>query len=217
MRFHDRRGAGRQLAEAVAGLGPTSPVVLGLPRGGVPVAFEVAEALDAPLDVFVARKLGAPGHPELGIGAVAEGGALVVDRSAIESLDMSGEVFDRMVEAESRELARRVRRYRGNRQLVDIQGREVVLVDDGLATGVTAEVALRSLRRRGPSRLVLAVPVCAPAAATRLGEIAEDVVCVDEPTPFHAVGQFYERFDQTGDDEVTALLAQARERMEAPT
>ncbi len=217
MRFRHRSDAGRQLAEAVADLDLSSPVVLGLPRGGVPVAFEVAAALDAALDVFVARKIGAPGHPEFGIGAISEGGAMVVDRQAVEALGVSDQAFDRLVDAESRELDRRVQRYRGDRRLVDLEGREVVLVDDGLATGVTAEAALRSLHTRGPRRLVLAVPVCAPETAARLREVADEVVCVDEPTAFHAVGQFYERFDQTSDDEVIALLAQVRGRMEATT
>ena len=216
MRFRHRSDAGRQLAEAVTALDLTSPIVLGLPRGGVPVAFEVAEALDAALDVFVARKIGASGHPELGIGAIAEGGAIVVDREALQARGVSGEAFDRLVDAESKELDRRVQHYRGDRRLADLEGCEVVLVDDGLATGVTAEAALRGIHSRGPRRLLLAVPVCAPAATARLRDVADEVLCVDAPTTFHAVGQFYERFDQTSDDEVIALLARARDRMEAP-
>lgn len=212
MRFRHRSDAGRQLAEALVGLGLSSPIVLAVPRGGVPVAVEVAGALDAPLEVFVARKIGAPGHPELGIGAIAEGGSTVVDRRAVEALGVSGEAFDRLVETESRELDRRVLRYRGERRLPDLDGREIVLVDDGLATGVTAEAALRSLRTARPRRLVLAVPVCARETATRLRGVADEVVCVAAPTPFHAVGRFYDRFDQITDDEVVALLDLDRAR-----
>jgi putative phosphoribosyl transferase len=171
------------------------------------VALEVARELDAPLEVFVARKIGAPGQPELGIGAVAEGGGLVVDRSAVRALGLSSEAFDRLVDVELREVDRRVQRYRGTRQLPDLEGRDIVLVDDGLATGVTAEAALRSLRSRDPHRLVLAVPVCPPETAERMRQVADEVVCVDAPASFHAVGQFYERFDQTSDEDVLDLLA----------
>ena len=214
MRFRDRAEAGRRLADVVARLDLSAPIVLALPRGGVPVAHEVARALGAPLEVFVARKVGAPGHAELGVGALAEGGGLVVDRPAVLALRISSEAYERTVEAERRELARRVERYRGDRPLPELEGRDVVLVDDGVATGVTAEAALRALRDRGPRSLVLAVPVGAPETAARLRRIADHVVCVQEPRGFRAVGQFYDRFDQTSDDEVLRLLAEAATRVD---
>lgn len=175
--------------------------MLALPRGGVPVAYEVAAALDAPLDVLVARKVGAPGHAEYGIGAVAEGGGVVASDAAWLA---RGE-WDRLVAGERAEVERRVRRYRGERPLPPVEGRDVVLVDDGLATGVTAEAALRALRAMAPRRLVLAVPVAAPGAVARLSALAE-VVAVATPAAFRAVGQWYEAFDQTSDDEVLGLL-----------
>jgi putative phosphoribosyl transferase len=217
MRFRDRSDAGRQLAGSVAELDMSSPIVLALPRGGVPVAFEVAVALDAHLDVLVVRKIGAPGHPEFGIGAIAEGPSVVMDRVSVRACGVSSEAFDRLVEAETRELGRRVQHYRGERVLPDLDGRDVVLVDDGLATGVTAEAALRTVRGRNPHRLVLAVPVCAPETATRLRQVADEVVCVHEPTRFLAVGRFYEGFDQTTDEEVLAVLARAEARTGAGT
>jgi putative phosphoribosyl transferase len=208
-RFKNRADAGRRLSDRLhETLGPTaSTVVLALPRGGVPVGFEVARRLGAPLEVFVARKVGAPGHPEYGIGAIAEGDeTVVVDRRAVEALGITAEELSRLVAAEREELERRVDRYRRGRPLPEIAGRNVVLVDDGLATGVTAEAALRALRARKPATLVLAVPACAPEAAGRLRGVADAVVCVLEPRHFHAVGQWYERFDQTTDDEVLDLL-----------
>lgn len=209
MVFPDRTEAGRQLAELVAGRGLADPVVLALPRGGVPVGFEVARRLGAPLDVLVARKVGAPRQPELGIGAIAEGGTIVVDHAALASLGVSKAAYDELAEAQRDELERRVRRYRGDRPPVPVTGRDVVLVDDGLATGVTAEAALHDLRRRSPRSIVLAVPVCAAETAARLGNIADDVVYVEAPEPFVAVGRWYDRFDQTTDDEVVALLDRA--------
>lgn len=208
MRFHDRADAGRRLAAALAGAGLSDPVVLALPRGGVPVGFEIATALGAPLEVFVARKVGAPGHPELGIGAIAEGGDQVVGGAALRLLDLSPERFDALVAEERIELDRRVRHYRGDRALPELRGRDVVLVDDGLATGVTAEAALRALAPHRPRRLLLAVPVCAPDTAERLRGSVE-VVCLLRPPDFHAVGLWYEQFGQTSDDEVLDLLARA--------
>jgi len=207
MRFRDRRDAGRKLADVVGRLGLVDPVVLALPRGGVPVGFEVAAALGAAFDVFVARKVGAPRNREYGIGAVAEGGA-VVATDAVAALGLTTAEFDRLADAERGELDRRVEQYRGGRPPVDVTGRGVVLVDDGLATGVTAAAALRALRDRGPSRLVLAVPVCAPETAQRMRDLAlaDDVVCVTAPIDFYAVGQWYDRFEQTTDAEVLDLL-----------
>lgn len=206
--FTDRRQAGRQLAEGLAALELRDPVVLALPRGGVPVAAEVARALGAPLDVIVARKIGAPGHPELGIGAVAEGGEAMFSGHA-DLLRVGPHQRERLVEQERREVDRRVARYRGGRPLPAVTGREVVVVDDGLATGVTAGAALRALRRLRPSRLVLAVPVCAPDTADELSTVADEVVCCQRPHDLRAVGLWYDDFTQTSDEEVLELLAGA--------
>ena len=206
MRFQDRVDAGRRLADALGGRDLRGAVVLALPRGGVPVGAQIAEAIGAPLEVFVARKIGAPGRPEYGIGAIAEGGAPLFDPWAVRALGLSEERLAELAEAEARELARRVRRYRGGRPLPPLDGRHVVLVDDGLATGVTAEAALRSLRDQGVTQLTLAVPVCAPDSSERLRALAE-VVCLWRPADFRAVGLWYEEFGQTGDDEVLAALA----------
>lgn len=209
MRFRDRTDAGRMLAEELRALELDDPVVLALPRGGVPVGFEVARALDAPLEVFVVRKIGEPGHREHGIGAVAEGGG-VVARGIVERLGLSAGAFDVLADAERRELERRVALYRGERPLPPVADRDVIVVDDGLATGVTAEAALRSLRASGPRRLVLAVPVAAPDTARRLAQIADAVVSVITPSKFYAVGQWYERFTQTTDAEVLDVLERSR-------
>jgi putative phosphoribosyl transferase len=209
MRFRDRLEAGRRLAEAVGALGVPDPVVLALPRGGVPVAFEVATALGAPLDVVVARKIGAPGQPEYGIGAVAEDG-VVVATDAVRELGLGAAEFGRLAERAREELDRRVARYRAGRSLPPIAGRDVILVDDGLATGVTSEAALHALRRQQPRTLVLAVPVCAADTAVRLQRIADRVVCVHASHDFGAVGRWYEHFDQTSDDEVLDLLHRSR-------
>jgi putative phosphoribosyl transferase len=210
MRFRDRAEAGARLAEAVRERRLTDPLVLGLPRGGIPVAFAVAAILHAPLDVFVARKIGAPGDPELGIGAIAEGDVIVADPLAVQILGISSATFDELAERERRELQRRVERYRGSRPMAAVTGRTVVLVDDGLATGVTAEAALRALREQDPTSLVLASPACADDTVERLSALADDVVCVLRRADFYAVGQWYERFDQTTDDEVVELLARSR-------
>ncbi len=210
MRFRDRRDAGEQLAGRLAQTSPVAPVVLGLPRGGVPVAVEVADRLDAPVDVFVARKVGAPGHEELGIGAIAEGSDQLVVTDTAARLGVDREQLDRLAEQARRELCRRVEAYRGDRPLPALDGRDVVLVDDGIATGVTAEAALRALRQRQPRRLILAVPVCSREAAARMAALADEVVCVLSPATFFAVGEWYDDFAQIGDDEVTDLLAGSR-------
>jgi len=206
VRFRDRAHAGRRLAEALADRGLPEPIVLGLPRGGVPVAAEVAARLGAPLDVLVARKIGAPGHKEYGIGAIAEGGPVVSDQAALRALRLDEAAFEGLVEAERAELRRRVEHYRSGRPMVAVEARHVVLVDDGLATGVTAEAALLALRRWDPASITLAAPVCARATADRLRAIADAVVFVQCPDDFHAVGLWYDRFDQTTDAEVVALL-----------
>jgi putative phosphoribosyl transferase len=206
VRFRDRRDAGRQLSERLVASRLHDPLVLALPRGGVPVAFEVAKALSAPLDVFIVRKIGAPGQPELGIGAIAEGGEVVAYGLALRRLGLTRTLFARLAEQERPELERRIQRYRGARALPDMDDRDVVLVDDGFATGVTAEAALRSLRSSRARRLILAVPACAPRATARLSGVADDVVFVVEPEGFEAVGQLYDDFSQTSDEEVVRLL-----------
>lgn len=209
MMFRDRDEAGGRLADRLSGLDLHRPVVLALPRGGVPVAAPVAAALDAPLDVLVARKVGAPGHEEFGIGAIAEGSDEVVISDAAARVGVSPEQMATLAAVEQEELARRVRLYRGDAALPDLADRDVVLVDDGLATGVTAEAALRSLRRKGPRRLILAVPVSAPDTAARMTSFADDVVALECPPEFAAVGNWYEVFNQTSDEEVLTLLGRA--------
>lgn len=209
-RFLDRQQAGRALAQRLVALELQDPMVLALPRGGVPVAAEVAAATDAPLDVFVVRKIGLPGQPEFGVGAVAEGAEPLFDDAVLSRLGLARQDLADAVAREREELARRVARYRGSRPLPETTGRTVVLVDDGLATGVTARAALQALRRTEPARLVLAVPVCAPDAALALARDADHVVCVLQPDAFGAVGAWYDRFEQITDPQVLELLAVAR-------
>lgn len=210
VRFENRADAGRQLAGRVKELRLESPLVLGLPRGGIPVAAEVASVLGAPLEAFVARKVGAPGHKELGIGAVAEGLDEPVMSDVAAALRPGAKLIAASVDQSLRELRRQATLYRGDRPLPELAGRYVVVVDDGLATGITAEAALIALRRRQPRGLVLAVPVCAPDAVTRLEPMAEDIVCVQSPTDLFAVGFWYEDFSPTTDQEVIDLLARSR-------
>jgi putative phosphoribosyl transferase len=212
MMFRDREQAGRRLAELLREHRGKDPVVLALPRGGVPVAVPVAEALGAPLDVLVARKLGAPFQPEYALGAIAEGGARVADPDALREAGVDDATLEALVAREEAELHRRVRRYRGKRALPPLRGRTVIVVDDGVATGRTARAALRAARALGAGRLLLAAPVIAAstAAALRAEGDADEVVAVTEPDLLDAVGSWYERFEQVEDDEVVALLASAR-------
>jgi putative phosphoribosyl transferase len=207
--FRDRRQAGKELAADLAHESFVNPVVLALPRGGVPVGFEVATALRAPLDVFVVRKIGAPGHEELGIGAIAEGSDEILLTNLAHKLGVTRSQIEQLAERERHELARRIETYRRGAPLPDLRGRDVIVVDDGLATGVTAEAALRALRRRDPEQLVLAVPVCASDTAKRLAPIATRVVWVVAPPEFQAVGAWYEDFSPTTDAEVLDLLQRA--------
>jgi putative phosphoribosyl transferase len=207
MRFRDRRDAGRQLAARLEREVLHQPLVLALPRGGVPVAAEIASTLRAPLDVLVVRKVGAPHHREFGIGAVAEGDVTVRDEAALRAVGVTIEQFDGLADEERRELARRVDRYRPDRPLPHVADHDVILVDDGLATGVTAQAAIASVRAAGARRVLLVAPVAAADTAARLGELAE-VVCLATPKRFMAVGEWYDDFDQTGDAEVLRLLTE---------
>jgi len=207
--FRDREDAGRRLAERLAPLRGDDPVVVGLPRGGVPVAFEVATALGAPLDVLVVRKLGVPVQPELAMGAIGEEGVLVLNAELVGALGLDREQVEAVVTREEAELERRVNLYRGERAPVPVHDRTVILIDDGIATGSTALAAARVLRERGAKRVVLAVPVGPPDAARRFGSAVDDFVCLEAPEWFFAVGGCYERFGQTTDEEVRELLERA--------
>jgi len=207
-RFRNRQDAGRQLAASLdAYRNRPDVVVLGLPRGGVPVAYEVAQHLTAPLDVFVVRKLGLPGQSELAMGAIAGGSVEVLNHDVIDHLGVPRAVVDRVVERERAELQRREMAFREGRVPLDVAGKTVIVVDDGLATGSTMEAAIAALRQSGPSRIVVAVPVGAEETCARLKATADQVVCLATPWPFSAVGQWYDDFAQTTDQEVRALLS----------
>lgn len=207
MVFSDRREAGRRLAERLQHLRSEDPVVVALPRGGVPVALEVAHRLDAALDILAVRKLGAPGHPELAVGAVAEGNVGVLDQRMVQATSLSDDQLDATLDRESTELDRRVRVYRAACPPVDLEDRTVIVVDDGLATGLTDLAAVRALRGRGARRIVVAAPVGSRAATELLGAEADDVVCAFIPRDLRSVGQWYADFGEVGDEEVLALLA----------
>jgi putative phosphoribosyl transferase len=211
--FRDRRDAGRRLAAALAHYQKSTPVVLALPRGGVPVGFEVAKALAAPLDVLLVRKIGAPGHAELGLGAIVDGHdpQLVLNDEVVRAVQPPPGYIDAEMRRQLAEIERRRRYYVGERPPVPVNGRVAIVADDGIATGGTVRAALRGLGRHNPARLVLAVPV-APADSLRdLAAECDDIVCLATPEPFYAVGPHYRDFTQTEDDEVVRLLAEARE------
>ncbi|MFI8185037.1 phosphoribosyltransferase family protein [Actinacidiphila glaucinigra] len=212
MHFTDRADAGRQLAERLRHLEFDNPIVLGLPRGGVVVAYEVAQALHAPLDVIVVRKLGVPYHRELGFGAIGEGGAKVLSDDIVRMGHVSRADIDTVEHREEAELARQAHRFREGRPRTSPAGRTVLIVDDGVATGATALAACEVARAQGAARIVLAVPVASPQSLPALRHAADDVVCLSAPTAFFAVGEWYHDFSQTADDEVSGLLKQAAAR-----
>jgi putative phosphoribosyl transferase len=209
--FHDRAEAGRLLAEKLTAYANRQDIrVLALPRGGVPVAFEIAKALHVPLDVFLVRKLGVPGHEELAMGAIASGGIVVHNDEVIGNLDISSQEIDTVVAREQQELERREHLYRGDRPFPDLHGCTVILVDDGLATGATMRAAVVAARQYHPAHSVIAVPIAAPDTCEALSTQVDEIICAMTPDPMYAVGLWYEHFDQTTDDEVRELLAQAR-------
>lgn len=215
-RFQDRYDAGRFLAGLLRHhADDPSVVVLALPRGGVPVAYEIAQALNAPLDVFVVRKLGAPGYEELAMGAIATGGVRVLNEEVIERLDISESAIEAATAVEALELARREKIYRGDRKPVKIQQRTVILVDDGLATGASMLAAVQALRRQGPASIIIAVPVGSRETCDKLRAEVDELICGDTPEPFYAVGSWYSNFIQTTDEEVERLLRNAADEQRA--
>jgi putative phosphoribosyl transferase len=213
MRFRNRTEAGRALARVLSRYaGRDDVVVLALPRGGVPVAYEVAKELGAPLDVFLVRKLGVPGHEELAMGAIASGGVLVLDDGVVRWLGISEDQIQKTLARELDELRRREAAYREGRPLPDLKGKTVILVDDGLATGASMQAAARAVRRHDPARIVVAVPVASRATCDQFREEVDEVVCAVTPAPFYAVGNWYEDFSQTSDEEVRELLELAAEQ-----
>ena len=208
--FPDRSAAGRLLAEKLTQYaGRDDVIVLGLPRGGVPVAYEVAQALRVPLDVFIVRKLGVPGFEELAVGAIASGGVRVLNEDVARALPNADEIIESITQREMIELQRREEKYRDGRPAPEISGRTVILIDDGLATGATMRAAVAALRRRGAAKIVVAVPVGPPDTCREFEDEADEVVCATAPELFQAVGQYYEDFSQTTDDEVRGLLTRA--------
>jgi len=205
--FIDRRHAGRVLASRLTNYaGRDDVIVLALPRGGVPVAYEVASALGVPMDIFLVRKLGTPGHRELAMGAIASGGVRVLNEDVVRWYGISEAAIEHIAREEQEELARRERAYRDDRPAPDLANRIVILIDDGLATGSTMRAAAHAVRAQRPARVVIAVPVGAPQTCSELAAIADEVICVNTPEPFSAVGQWYLNFDQTDDTEVRELL-----------
>jgi len=212
--FNDRRDAGRRIVRRLSPADLPGPVVLGIPRGGVVVAYEVSLGLNAPLDVIIPRKVGAPGNPELAIGAVAPDGTVVLDQALVKMLGVDRDYLDAETQSQRVEIERRTSIYRRGRPAVDLVGASVILVDDGIATGATVLAALRGLRSQEPARVVLAVPVAPPDTLQGLAAEADSIVVLATPEPFYAVGQFYRHFEQTSDEEVIELIDRAQRRAE---
>lgn len=216
MLFRDRRDAGKELARRLTTYADRKDVlVLALPRGGVPVGYDVAAALDAPLDVFLVRKLGVPGQEELALGAIASGGVRVLNEDVVDGLGIPPDVIDAVASSEQQELERRERFYRGGQPVPRVDGRIVILVDDGLATGSTMRAAVTALRQQKPAKIIVAVPVGPPQTCDELATEADEFICARTPTPFHAVGVWYKDFSQTTDEEVRDLLERAHRRAAA--
>jgi predicted phosphoribosyltransferase len=212
--FRDRTDAGKHLAATLAKYANrTDVLVLALPRGGVPVAYEVAKEIGAPLDVFLVRKLGVPGHEELAMGAIASGGVRVINEDIVSYLGIPEEVIDAVAEVEQRELERREVAYRGDRSPPDVNGRIVILIDDGLATGSTMRAAAAALRKQHPARIVVAVPVSSPETCNEFRSEVDEIVCAVTPEPFRGVGMWYRDFSQTTDEEVRELLERGKENI----
>lgn len=210
-RLVDRREAGRALARELSRFaGREDTIVLGLPRGGVVVAFEVAQALRLPLDIYLVRKLGAPGQEELAVGAIASGGARVLNEDVVHALRLEAGQIESIATREKARLEERERLYRGHTHPLALTGKQVIIVDDGLATGASMRIAVRSLRDQAPTRIIVAVPVAPAETCTALAREADEVVCALTPTPFYSIGSWYEDFAQTSDEEVIALLEEAR-------
>ena len=213
--FADRREAGRELGRLLTrAVKPGEAIVLALPRGGVPVGYEIARALEIPLDVFLVRKLGTPGHPELAMGAIASGGIRVLNDEVVQALNIPQQQIDAVAAQEQRELERRDAAYRQGRSLPELTNRSVILVDDGLATGSTMKAAVQAVKQQSPKRIIVAVPVGALDTCRVLGDMADEVICARTPQPFSAVGQWYRDFSQTSDDEVMSLLGDLQGRPE---
>ncbi len=209
MLFRDRHEAGKLLAQKLMDLkGNPNAIVLGIPRGGVVVAYEVAKTLSLPLDVFVARKIGAPGNPELAIGAVASDGTVVLDEMSISLMGVSKQYIEKETQRQKEEIRKRLQAYRGGREGYSLQGKIVILVDDGVATGATIIASLKAIKASNPSQTILAVPVAPPDTVEKLRREADKVICLYTPSPFWAVGAFYLNFEQISDEEVQALLAE---------
>lgn len=212
--FRDRTDAGRQLAESLGVYANRDDaIVLALPRGGVPVAYEVAKRLHLPLDVFVVRKLGVPGYEELALGAIASGGVRVLNQDVVRIIPNADQIVEAVTANELMELQRRERAYRDDRAPLNVRGRTVILVDDGLATGATMHAAVNALREQAPKKIVVAIPVCAPETCREMQNFADEVIWLYAPEWFHGVGQFYDDFSQTSDDEVRRLLAEAQQNL----
>lgn len=210
MIFQNRQEAGQLLAEKLIEYRNEEPIILALPRGGVPVAFPVAQSLEAPLDVVVARKIGAPHNSEYGIGAIAENGVLVLDQRAVNLIGVTEEQLEQLKEQETTELERRVQKYRRNKSLSPLKDRLVILVDDGLATGVTAQAAITAVRKEEPRAVIFAAPVCAGDSISKIKAEVKELVCLHLPTNLRAIGQYYRRFEQTSDEQVVELLEASR-------
>lgn len=215
-RFRDRTEAGRKLAAELGSYALQRPIVLGLPRGGVPVAYEIARALGAPLDVWVVRKVGVPWHPELGVGAVAEGGYVYLSSDVLAHVRLDEDELIELTERKREEVAERVRRFRGGQQRPELRDRSVILVDDGIATGGTVRAAIQSIRVQAPAQLILAVPVAAPSTLRALEREVDEAVCLLTPANLYAIGIWYEDFTQVSDVEVIRLLQRARPEQPRP-